>query len=58
MAFSWEWFWLTAGMFFVVGYAVAIAAALAHDKNRLALGMALVAAFVFCIVGGLVGGQV
>ena len=58
MAFSWEWFWITAGMFFMVGYAIALAKAIAQDKNRMALGMALFAAVVLCIVGGLVGGQV
>lgn len=57
MAFSWEWFWLTDGLFFMVGYAIAIAAAIAHDKYKLALGMGLFAAVVFCIVGGLLGGQ-
>lgn len=58
MAFSWEWFWLTVGLCFMVGYAIAIAAAIAYDKYKLALGMALFAAVVLCIVGGLVGGQV
>lgn len=58
MAFSWEWFWITAGVFFMVGYAIALAVAIAYDKYKLALGMVLFAAVVFCIVGGLVGGQV
>lgn len=57
MGFSWEWFWLTAGIFFMVGYAIALAGALACDKYKLALGMALFAAVVLCIAAGFVGGQ-
>lgn len=57
MGFSWEWFWITAGLFFMVGYAIAIAEAIVNNKYKLALGMALFAAVVFCIVGGFVGGQ-
>lgn len=56
MVFSWEWFWITAGVFFMVGYALAIASAVAQDKNRLALGLALFAAVVLCIAGGFIGG--
>lgn len=56
MAFSWEWFWLSVGLCFMVGYAIAIADAVVHDKYKLALGMALFAAVVFCIAGGFIGG--
>lgn len=57
MAFSWEWFWGTFGLCVMVGYAIAIASAVAQEKNRLALGLALFAAVVFCIAGGFIGGM-
>lgn len=56
MGFNWAWFWISVVFCIVVAYVFAIAEALATDKFRRALLLAIIAAVVFCIAGGVIGG--
>ena len=58
MGFDWTWFWLAVVICMIIGYAFVIMEALATEKYRRALWMAIIAALMFCIaVGFAVGGM-